>query len=90
MSDDYFNAIDAGLASDNNANANAAALQRLIDSVAAAGGGTITIPPGIYAVNGTVRSIHRSARLLTFAAAKARRSFKRQAPRSHCPASGTQ
>jgi hypothetical protein len=54
MSDNYFNAIDAGLASDNNANANAAALQCLTDSVAAAGGGTITIPPGIYAINGTI------------------------------------
>jgi hypothetical protein len=87
MSDNYFNAIDAGLASDNNANVNAAALQRLTDSVQAAGGVTITIPPGIYAINGTIRSIHRSARLLTFAAARARRSFKRQAPRSHCSAS---
>jgi pectate lyase len=54
MSDNYFNAIDAGLASDNNANVNAAALQRLTDSVQAAGGGTITIPPGIYAINGTI------------------------------------
>jgi hypothetical protein len=54
MSANYFNAIDAGLASDNNANFNAAALQRLTDSVAAAGGGTITIPPGIYAINGTI------------------------------------
>jgi hypothetical protein len=41
MSDDYFNAIDAGLASDNNANVNAAALQRLTDSVAAVGGDVI-------------------------------------------------
>lgn len=54
MSDNYFNAVDAGLASDNNANVNAAALQGLTDSVAAVGGGTITIPPGIYAINGTI------------------------------------
>jgi polygalacturonase len=53
MSDNYFN-IDADLASENNANLNAPALQLLIDGVAAAGGGTITIPPGIYAINGTI------------------------------------
>lgn len=37
MSGNYFNAIDAGLASDNSANVNAAALQRLTDSVKAGG-----------------------------------------------------
>jgi hypothetical protein len=54
MSDNYYNAIDAGLASDNDATINAAALQRLVNNTQAAGGGTITIPPGIYAINGTI------------------------------------
>jgi polygalacturonase len=54
MTENYFNLIDAGAASGNRASLNREALQRLIDGVAAAGGGTVAIPPGIYAINGTV------------------------------------
>ncbi len=54
MTGNYFNALDAGVASENGANVNVAALQHLIDDVQAAGGGTIAIPPGTYAIHGTI------------------------------------
>ncbi len=54
MSLNHFNAVDAGIASNNSADVNTAALQRLVNSAEAAGGGTITIPAGIYAINGTI------------------------------------
>jgi hypothetical protein len=49
-----FNAIDAGIASENSARLNAAALRRLVDEIQTAGGGTIIIPPGTYAIDGTI------------------------------------